>query len=66
LSRYNNGDHCGPCSSTDLRGGEAAIIRAGAAEIGPRLRAARLRRGISLEARLYFNSVHIEPAARDF
>ncbi len=49
LSRYNNTDYCGPCATTDDRLPAERIAPEPGADIGTRLRAARLRRGMTLE-----------------
>jgi transcriptional regulator with XRE-family HTH domain/tetratricopeptide (TPR) repeat protein len=49
LSRYNDGDYCGGCAKAGLQEMGARPVSAGVAEIGTRLRATRLRRGMTLE-----------------
>lgn len=49
LSRYNDGDYCGGCAKADSRDRVGLADSAGVAEIGARLRAARLRRGMTQE-----------------
>ncbi len=49
LSRYNDGDYCGGCAKAKVRDSEAHASDAGIAEIGARLRALRLRRGMTLD-----------------
>ncbi len=48
LSRYNNGDYCGSCESSDDRAENDRISSDAASEIGQRLKAVRQRRGMSL------------------
>ena len=48
LSRYNNADYCGSCSFTGDRASQSGASAA-LSDIGPRLRAARQRRGITLD-----------------
>jgi transcriptional regulator with XRE-family HTH domain len=47
LSRYNKADYCSGCASGAASGPRSAS--SGAASIGPRVRAARLRRGLTLQ-----------------
>lgn len=49
LSRYNSGDYCGGCAKAGPRDGLAHADSDRVAEMGTRLRAARLRRGMTLE-----------------
>ncbi len=49
LSRYNNTDYCGGCATAGPRDRSAHANIAGLAEISTRLRAARRRRGMTLQ-----------------
>lgn len=52
LSRYNNGDYCRACVSSDQRsqpGQDSGMVAVVALNVGARLHALRLRRGMTLE-----------------